>query len=315
MAENNRNLLFHSSEGPKSKIMVLKEPCTLWSLMVCGQSMAFLGSMVHHSKSPSWCSPCVCLIWPSSCKDITSIGFTIHSTPACVCSVAQSCVTLCDPMDCNLPGSSVHGILLAIILEWAAISFSRASSSPRDWAPISCIGRWILYHWATWKPPFQYDLISLQRPYFQISLYTEILGVRTLTFVCVPAKSLQLCLTLCAPMDCSPSGSSVQGILQERVLEWFAHALFQGLFLTQGLSPRLLSLLHWQAGSLPLVLPGKPDISIWGDRYNSTQNKGGMIWENSIETYALPYVKQITSASLMYEAGLPKSLVCDNLEG
>ena len=65
-------------------------------------------------------------IRPSSCKDITSVGFTIHSTPARVCSVAQSCATLCDPLDCNL--SSVHGILLARILEWVAISFSRASS-------------------------------------------------------------------------------------------------------------------------------------------------------------------------------------------
>ena len=46
--------------------------------------------------------------------------------------VAQSCLTLCDPMDCNLPGSSVHGILQARILEWVAISFSRGSSQPRD---------------------------------------------------------------------------------------------------------------------------------------------------------------------------------------
>ena len=53
----------------------------------------------------------------------------------CVCmksesEVAQSCLTLCDPMD--LPGSSVHGILQARILEWVAISFSRRSSRPRD---------------------------------------------------------------------------------------------------------------------------------------------------------------------------------------
>ena len=153
MADNNRSLLFHSPEGSKSKTMVLKEPCALWSLTICGQSMAFLGSMVHHSNSPSWCSPCVCLIWPPSCKDITSIGFTIQSTPVCVCSVAQSCVTLCGPMDCNVPGSSVHGILLARIPEWVAISFSRASYSPRDWTHISCIGRRILYHWATWEAP------------------------------------------------------------------------------------------------------------------------------------------------------------------
>ena len=45
----------------------------------------------------------------------------------CVCSVAKSCPTLCDTMDCSLPGSSVHGIFQARILEWVAISSSRAS--------------------------------------------------------------------------------------------------------------------------------------------------------------------------------------------
>ena len=46
--------------------------------------------------------------------------------------VAQSCPTLCDPMDYNLSGSSVHGILQAIALEWIAVSFSSGSSRPRD---------------------------------------------------------------------------------------------------------------------------------------------------------------------------------------
>ena len=46
--------------------------------------------------------------------------------------VAQSCPTLCDPMDCSPPGSSVHGIFQARVLEWVAISFSRGSSQPRD---------------------------------------------------------------------------------------------------------------------------------------------------------------------------------------
>ena len=46
--------------------------------------------------------------------------------------VAQLCLTLCDPMDCNPPGSSVHGIFQARVLEWIAISFSRGSSQPRD---------------------------------------------------------------------------------------------------------------------------------------------------------------------------------------
>ena len=53
--------------------------------------------------------------------------------------VAQSCLTLCDPMDCSPPGSSVHGILQARILEWVAIPFSRESSQLRDRIWFSCI--------------------------------------------------------------------------------------------------------------------------------------------------------------------------------
>ena len=53
--------------------------------------------------------------------------------------VTQLCLSLCDPMDCSPPGSSVHGILQARTLEWVAISFSRGSSWPRDWTWVSCI--------------------------------------------------------------------------------------------------------------------------------------------------------------------------------
>ena len=56
-----------------------------------------------------------------------------------VSEVNQSCPTLSDPMDCSPPGSSVHGILQARILEWVAISFSRGSSQPRDWTQVSRI--------------------------------------------------------------------------------------------------------------------------------------------------------------------------------
>ena len=60
---------------------------------------------------------------------------------------AQSCLTLCDPMDWNPPGSSIHGILQARILEWLAISFSRGSSQIRDRPRVSCIaGRLLLRH-------------------------------------------------------------------------------------------------------------------------------------------------------------------------
>ena len=60
----------------------------------------------------------------------------------------QSCLTLCDLVDCSPPGSSIYGILQAIILEWVAISSSRGSSRPRDRTQVSyvsCIGRKILY--------------------------------------------------------------------------------------------------------------------------------------------------------------------------
>ena len=54
--------------------------------------------------------------------------------------VTQSCPTLCDPVDCSPPGSFVHGILQARVLEWVAMPSSWASSQPRDQTQVSCIG-------------------------------------------------------------------------------------------------------------------------------------------------------------------------------
>ena len=51
--------------------------------------------------------------------------------------VAQSCLTLCNPMDNSLPGSTIHGIFQARVLEWGAISYSRRSSQSRDWTQVS----------------------------------------------------------------------------------------------------------------------------------------------------------------------------------
>ena len=69
----------------------------------------------------------------------------------CVCLATQSCPTLCDPMNWNLTGSSVHGLFQARIVEWVAISYSTGSSQTRNWTHVSSIGRWILYHCATWE--------------------------------------------------------------------------------------------------------------------------------------------------------------------
>ena len=70
-----------------------------------------------------------------------------------------SCVHLFDPVDCSPPGSSVYGMLQARILQWFAISFSRGSSQPRDKIHISyvsCTGRRVLYHSATWETQCHY---------------------------------------------------------------------------------------------------------------------------------------------------------------
>ena len=100
----------------------------------------------------SWVAP----LWELTCSP--QLGYTGHSVLlilgcvcvcVCVCVKSlQSCSTLCDRMDCSSPGSSVHGILQARILEWASMPSSRGSSRPRDRTHvsyISCIDRCVLY--------------------------------------------------------------------------------------------------------------------------------------------------------------------------
>ena len=79
----------------------------------------FLGSTCHFVPAPSSSPTC-----PLKGKEKES-------------EVAQSCPTLCDPMDCSLPGPSIHGIFQARVLEWVAISFSRGSSRLRDQTQVS----------------------------------------------------------------------------------------------------------------------------------------------------------------------------------
>ena len=82
------------------------------------------------------------------------IGPTVSDACVSVCACTHTCPTLCNPIDDSPPGSSVHGIFQARILEWVAISSSRGSSKGRDqtWVScVSCIGRQILYHCTTWE--------------------------------------------------------------------------------------------------------------------------------------------------------------------
>ena len=119
--------------------------------------------MAAHQAPPSWDSP----------GKNTGVG--CHFLLQCMkvkseSEVAQSCPTLSDPMDCNLPGSSIHGIFQARVLEWGAIAFFKIS-----W--ITCKKSWFPLVWA-----------------------------HTLCCCCSVTKSYP---TLCDPMDCSTPGFPV----------------------------------------------------------------------------------------------------------
>ena len=116
---------------------------------------------------------------------------------------------------------------------------------------------WLLYNTA-----FQYFLISYFLSSALLSSVKTILWTRNDTLnilhltceifdtcVCMHAKLLQSCPTLCNPMECSPPGSSAHGILQAKNTGVGCHAFLQGIFQTQRSNSRLLCLLHWQASS------------------------------------------------------------------
>ena len=125
--------------------------------------------------------------------------------------VAQSCLTLCDPMDYSPPDSSVYGILRARILEWVAISLSI-----------------LLSHFSRVRLCVTPEMAAprLLRPWDSPGKNSGV-GCHFL-LQCMKVKSesevAQSCPTLRDPMDCSLPGSSVHGIFQARVLEWGAIA-------------------------------------------------------------------------------------------
>ena len=92
---------------------------------------------------------CHCLLQPSEQVLHKYLSLLNGWIDGCAYVPVQSCLTLCDPSDCNLPGSSVHGVLQARILVWVAMPSSRGSSWPRDLTHIlyiPCIGSPVLYH-------------------------------------------------------------------------------------------------------------------------------------------------------------------------
>ena len=92
--------------------------------------LSFIRALIPFKRAPpSWLKPFPKAALPNN---ITMCMFLL------LAQLLQSCQTLCNSMDCSPPGSSVHGILQARILEWAAMPFSRISSPPRDRTHVSC---------------------------------------------------------------------------------------------------------------------------------------------------------------------------------
>ena len=104
--------------------------------------------------------------WP--CPGPTITGLYVKARVVCLSfslfKVAQSCPTLCDPVDCSPPGSSIHGILQASILEWDAISFSRGSSQLRDRTQVSHTAGRHFNLCATREAPFFSTSLLFQSP-------------------------------------------------------------------------------------------------------------------------------------------------------
>ena len=104
-----------------------------------GALILTMGRMCPNSPLASWV--CNGLITPS--------GVVCYTAMAQKKVKVKSCPTICDPMNCSPPGSSIHGTVQARILEWVAISFSRGSSWPRDRTLVSRIGGRCFNLWAT----------------------------------------------------------------------------------------------------------------------------------------------------------------------
>ena len=120
----------------KWDIFLSHNPCTQLSKRLNRKAMASL--LEDLCQSPLPVKPLICLEWTFMSQR------RVHAQ-------LLSRVWHCDPMDCSPPSSSVHGIIQARILGWIAIFFSRVSSWPRGQTRVSCIGRQILYHCATWE--------------------------------------------------------------------------------------------------------------------------------------------------------------------
>ena len=145
-------------------------------------------------------------------------------------------------MDCSPPGSSVHGISQTRTLEWVVISFSRRASWPRDRTHVSCIGRWIPYHWAFTHYLSQFEKLTvyvhraedLRCQEFQCSLCNHVcclavctkLRLDNLATVSTSGPHLQKCPRLTQGLNSLGDGCSIQAYRMKNLDKSFVFYFF-----------------------------------------------------------------------------------------
>ena len=142
------------------------------------------------------------------------LNYMLWNSSFNLCSVTQSCPTLCDPVDGSLPGSSVHGIFQARKLGWVAISFSRASFNK---SPLSifCTPQWIsnllglMPKLITQMKRTGESLVGEKGNERLSSSFQAAMSCLCGGLACVRDQLLQSCPTFCDLMDHSPASSSV----------------------------------------------------------------------------------------------------------
>ena len=194
-----------------------------------------------------------------ACSVLQSPGMLLISTDAwapahTICKHAKllhSCLTLCNPMDCSPPGSSVHGILQARILEWVASSFSRGASWPRDRNCVSYVScsYFSVLIWTSLEAQTAKNLPAIQET-----------QVWSLGWEDPLEKGMAIQSTILAwriPWTEEPGESHGQGSLENPMGRGAWRATVHGV--TESDMTERLTHTHtyWQASSLPLAPPGK----------------------------------------------------------
>ena len=127
------NLLQHTERNIKYRKVFASNMCLPLPphFPVPSPSSSLLGNLViKHGYADHGLPEMLALMWKGQLSRVAAL--------CAMWQIAQSCLILCNPVDCNPPGSSVHRILQATILVWVAISLSRGSSQPRDRTWVSC---------------------------------------------------------------------------------------------------------------------------------------------------------------------------------